>query len=220
MKIAIVGATGTTGKHFVRFAVQAGHHVVAYVRSPDAFTTHERLSVLQGELDDVPGMRAAFESADVVVSCLGIRAGAFAMRGPLDFQQRTLPRVLDAIEQAGVPRFVLMTSFGAGDTAWKASRFARWFIYHGIARGIFEDKARSELALSHRRVNWTAVYPVMLHEAPATGEVALVPLQEVERVPGLPRLPFADVAAVLLALCAVQDRAGQRLLLTKPRSWR
>jgi putative NADH-flavin reductase len=214
MKIAILGATGSTGRHFVRLALEEGHHVLTFVRNADEFSGREGLSVVVDSVDNVDAMRSAFDGCDAVVSCLGVRVSPFAMRGPIDFQQRTLPKILDAIDRAEVPRFVLMTSFGAGDTAYKASRFARHAIYHGIARGIFEDKARSEAALANRRVSWTAVYPVTLYEASATHEVALLPLEEVARVPGIPRLPYVNVAAVLLDLTADATQDHQRLLLT------
>jgi nucleoside-diphosphate-sugar epimerase len=50
MKLFILGATGGIGRHLVRLALERGHFVTAYVRSPKKIVeVHERLKVMQGE---------------------------------------------------------------------------------------------------------------------------------------------------------------------------
>ena len=44
--------------------------------------------------------------------------------------------------------------------------------------------------------------------------VTVQPLDSVEKVPGLPKLPFVNVAEVLLSLAQDPSRAGQRLLIS------
>jgi putative NADH-flavin reductase len=49
MKLFVIGATGGTGQEIVQQAVARGHHVTAFVRSPETVTLrNERLSVLKG----------------------------------------------------------------------------------------------------------------------------------------------------------------------------
>lgn len=55
-----------------------------------------------------------------------------------------------------------MSSFGIGDTAKKASWFARMIYRSPLARPMFEDKVRAERCLLGTQVSWTAVYPVSL----------------------------------------------------------
>ena len=95
----------------------------------------------------------------------------------------------------------------------------RCVLYGGIAKKMFDDKAQAEQALAHCRANWTALYPVTLVQKPALQAVDLVPLAGVRRVPGIPRLPFANVARTLLQLAEDEGYAGQKLLLTPVGSW-
>jgi putative NADH-flavin reductase len=51
MKLFILGATGGIGQHLLDIALERGHQVTAYVRSPQKIGfTHERLEVVQGDL--------------------------------------------------------------------------------------------------------------------------------------------------------------------------
>jgi putative NADH-flavin reductase len=53
MKVAIFGATGSTGKLLVDLALAAGDHVVAYARNPSKLNfRHQHLMIVQGELAD------------------------------------------------------------------------------------------------------------------------------------------------------------------------
>lgn len=49
MKLFVIGATGGTGREIVQQALERGHHVTSFVRSPEPVTLrHEPLSVLKG----------------------------------------------------------------------------------------------------------------------------------------------------------------------------
>jgi putative NADH-flavin reductase len=51
MKLFILGATGGIGQHLLHIALERGHQVTAYVRSPQKIGfTHERLEVVQCDL--------------------------------------------------------------------------------------------------------------------------------------------------------------------------
>ncbi|MEU6128457.1 NAD(P)-binding oxidoreductase [Saccharopolyspora sp. NPDC047091] len=218
MQIVVLGATGRTGGAAVEHALDRGHQVTAYARNPDAITPRPGLAVAGGAVDDVPAMTAAFAGHDAVVSCLGARVGAGYLRHGTDFQRRSLPRILDAIEAAAVPRFVLLSSLGIGDTARKQSFVPRLFA-RTIAKRLFDDKLAAERDLPRCAADWTAVYPVTLRTGPADEDRELAPLDEVTAVPGMPVLTFATVAAALVDL--VPERDGpRRLVLTRRGAWR
>jgi putative NADH-flavin reductase len=220
MRIVILGSTGTTGTQVVDQALRAGHEAVAFARRPEAVPPRNRLTVARGSVEDLATMAAAFAGADAVISCVGIPMTPRIIFKGTDFQQRTLPLILSALHQAKVKRFVLMSSFGSGDTAEKASPLARIMIYKSMAKRMFDDKALAERALVNASANWTAVYPVTLKKGPAIASPRVIPLNEVSQVPGMPILPFANVATVLVELAGSNDHAGQRLLITTPDGWR
>ncbi|WP_249135743.1 MULTISPECIES: NAD(P)-dependent oxidoreductase [unclassified Bradyrhizobium] len=218
--MVVLGATGTTGGLVVDEALAAGHDVTAFVRNAGAVTPRQRLTVVSGSIEDEAAMCKAFVGADTVISCLGARVTVGTLLRGTDFQRRMLPKVISAINQAGVKRFVLMSSFGVGETAAKASLLPRILFYYFIAKRLFDDKSIAEQALSRCEANWTAVYPVSLWKGPPDPAWDLVALNKVRNVPGLPKLAFATVAKVLVALASDQTQAGQKLLQTVPGGWR
>jgi len=72
MKIFLLGGTGKTGSLFLKIALENGHNVTAYVRSPEKMMhVNENLSTMKGDLLSVAQMSSAMLNHDVVVSCLG-----------------------------------------------------------------------------------------------------------------------------------------------------
>ena len=212
MRIVVLGATGLTGVELVNQALAAGHQVVAYVRRPEVVEPRPGLEVVAGELEDVEAMASALKGSDAVICCVGPKLDLRSLRR-VDLMQRVLPSIVTAMTAAGVDRLVLMSAFGVGDTAAKASLFAR-LIYRATMSGIYGDKARAESALPESGLNWTTVYPVILNDAPPSNAVTTQPLSAVDKVPGLPKVSRANVAAILLDLAADQNRSGERILIT------
>lgn len=59
MKLFILGATGRTGQELVRQALSDGHEVVAYVRSPEKLNSQEKLTIIQGTLEETTKLQQA-----------------------------------------------------------------------------------------------------------------------------------------------------------------
>lgn len=75
LRIAVLGASGSTGRLIVDEALQRGHEVHAIVRNPDTFE-HEpnaRLTIHRGDVHDAPSLAAAITPDTVVLSGLGVR---------------------------------------------------------------------------------------------------------------------------------------------------
>jgi uncharacterized protein len=68
MKIAILGSTGFAGAPVLAEALTRPElHVTAIVRTPDAVTAHERLTVVKGDVFDTAGLTEALRGHDAVV---------------------------------------------------------------------------------------------------------------------------------------------------------
>ncbi len=210
MKLAVFGATGNVGSEIVSQALSRGDEVVAYVRTPASLAPQPGLTIIGGSVTDAAAMTAAFLGVDAVVSAIG---------GKPPLMQNALPQIATAITQAGVGRFVLVSAFGVGATKNKASSFAR-LIYSTAVKSLFEDKAKSEAAvLPSLAMNWTVVYPVNLKKGIPVAS-AVKDLAAVSKVPGLPTLPFANVAAAVLDLAADDAASGKQMLITTAAGWR
>ncbi|MEQ6898452.1 NAD(P)-binding oxidoreductase [Microbacterium sp. KR10-403] len=214
MKILVLGATGNVGSRFIARAVHDGHQIIAYARRPEAVVNSPGITVVGGSAEDTDALAAAARGADAIL---------ISITGPMkdhSFMQRTLPTILTAAEHAGVRRLVLISVFGAGDTAQKASGFAR-LVYKTALGGFLRDKAASDKLLMSSGVDWTIVYPVNLKDAaPLPDGATVTPLSEVGRVPGLPTLPFENAAAGILTVITDSATIGQRILLTTPAGWK
>lgn len=212
MKIVVLGATGNVGSRFTEQAVKAGHHVIAFARTPESIATQPGVTTAKGAAEDTEALAAAAHGADAIL---------VSITGPIkdsSFMQRTLPKIIVAAKQAGVSRIVLVSAFGAGDTAETASGFAR-LIYRTVLGKFFDDKAAADGLLQSSGLDWTIVYPVNLKDALPEG-VAVKPLTQVGKVPGLPTLPFENAATGILQVITDSETIGQRLLITTPKGWR
>ncbi|MEP5987964.1 NAD(P)H-binding protein, partial [Rhodopirellula bahusiensis] len=87
-RILVCGATGYVGGRLARRLLEEGYQVTCLVRSPEKLTKfswgqHERLTVIQGELEDTEATRRALEKIDVayyLVHSMQSAKGEYAQR--------------------------------------------------------------------------------------------------------------------------------------------
>ena len=76
MKLFVIGATGRTGQEIVQQVLDRGHHVTAFVRSPESMALkNERLSVLKGNATDESQLFEAMQNHDAVIFHSGTARG-------------------------------------------------------------------------------------------------------------------------------------------------
>jgi putative NADH-flavin reductase len=107
MKLFVIGATGWTGREIVQQALARGHHVTAFVRSPETVTfRHERLSVLKGNVMDESQLSEAMKNHDAVVSALGPRE----VFKPSSLLHDSALAATRAMHRSGVRRLVVLSA--------------------------------------------------------------------------------------------------------------
>ena len=114
MKITIFGSTGGTGLELVKQALELGHEVVAFARTPSKLDgiDHDNLSIVEGDVLRPDDVRAAIdESTDGVLSALGNTL----KKGDVTTSEGT-KNIIAAMDERGVKRFVCETSLGVGDS--------------------------------------------------------------------------------------------------------
>ncbi len=209
MRIAVIGATGRTGKELVTQALAEGHDVVAYVRRPDAVTPARGLTIVGGELDDIDTMTEAFGGCDAVAVALGNPIS----RPNAPLMQIALPTVIAAATSAGVGRVVVLSALGVGATLAN-TRYPYGLGCRTFLAGNFADHLAGESKLEATELAWTTIHPGPLFDGPRTSSPTIVDAASGYRMPGSPRTMRADVAAAMLK--AVTDPAtyGKRMLIT------
>lgn len=184
MDVLVIGSTGGTGHLLVRRLLATGHHVRALVRDDDQRPALADLGAevvlgdLEGDLDGVvPGVEA-------VAFC----AGSGSSTGPdatLRVDLHGAVRIIDACVEAGVRRYVQLSSMGADDPL-QGSPAMRHYLAAMHAR---------DRILGASGLDATIVRPGGLTDEPGTGRVRV----------GVPVLgergsiPRSDVAEVLAA---------------------
>jgi putative NADH-flavin reductase len=164
MHLAVLGATGRTGRLVVEQALASGHTVTALARSPEKLTTsNSNLRVVTGEATDTSAVSRALEGADAVISTLGGNGSVIT---------DSTPAIVAAAHRTGVSRLVVLSSFFVErDRLDAVTRLVT-----GLAMGAkIKDKRAGEHVLRQSDLEWTIVYASLLTDGPASGSVAVLP---------------------------------------------
>src|SRR3954447_9626240 len=155
MNLTVFGATGGVGRQVVTQALDAGHHVTAYLRGPTKLTvTHPKLAVITGELTDRDAVQRAVHGADAVISALGPSLDCKAAGMPLVDGTRT---IVEAMRAEGVERYIGMATPSLRDPRDGASLLGRIVPFMGrtfLKRAYRELLTMSQL-VTDSPLNWT-----------------------------------------------------------------
>jgi uncharacterized protein YbjT (DUF2867 family) len=201
MRTVIAGGHGKIALLLEGLLAERGDQALALVRNPahlaDVQNAGAEAVVCDLETASAGDVAALLSGADGVVFAAGAGPGSgIARKDSVDRAASAL--MAGAAEQAGVRRFVQVSSMGAGQPP-RAGSDETWAAY-------IAAKTAAEADLQARDLDWTIVRPGGLTDAPATGRVRLA-------APPVPRgtVPRADVAAVIAALLS-EPRARQQTL--------
>lgn len=165
MNLLVFGASGGTGRQLVEQALGQGHHVTAFVRNPAKFTLqHPQLRLFQGDVQDAQAVQQAVPGHDAVLSALGAPAGRRdAVRSV------GTGHIVQAMQQAGVRRFICLTTLGMGDSRPALPWLYRYVLVPLLLRYAFADSERQEALIRQSPLDWTIARPGTLTDGPRTG---------------------------------------------------
>jgi putative NADH-flavin reductase len=163
MTLAVLGATGATGRHVVSTALQRGHHVVALVRRAGTFEPREGLSeVTWPEVTDVSALTRALPGTSVVISALG-----GAGKGPTTVCTDGIRSAVTAMKAAGVARLIALSAHGVLETHDKS--LYSLAVWANVAERM-RDKETMEPLITASGLKWTIVRPPKLSDHDAIGK--------------------------------------------------
>ncbi|MGF1661790.1 MAG: NAD(P)H-binding protein [Kineosporiaceae bacterium] len=202
MDVVIAGGHGKIALRLGELLAKRGDRVRGLIRNPDhgddLRVRGMEPVVVDLEQAAVDAVAAAVAGADAVVFAAGAGPGSGAARKvTMDLGGAVL--LLDAAREAGVPRYVIVSSMGADAGAPDDGAFGSYL----RAKGMADDAVRA----SDRA--WTVVRPGGLTDAPGTGRVAVGP--------ALPRgsVTRDDVAVVLVEVLDEPGTAGVTVDVTE-----
>jgi uncharacterized protein YbjT (DUF2867 family) len=202
MRIVVAGGHGQIALRLERLLAGAGHVVVGIVRNPDHVGDVQAAGaealVLDLEDAGVEDVAGHLGGTDAIVFAAGAGPGSgIPRKDTVDRGASVL--MADAAGQAGVRRFVQISSIGAGASPRPGTdeTFAAYL----------RAKTEAEEDLRRRDLDWTVLRPGRLTNAPGTGRVRLAP-----SVPG-GEVSRDDVAAVVAGLATGSHGTRQTLEL-------
>jgi putative NADH-flavin reductase len=192
MRCFILGATGKTGTQLLDLALQNGHSVTAFVRSPQKLPQDRPgLTVIQGSPADVPALAKAMAGHDAIFSALAPRIGetfrapskrAWTMAG-------YAANIVQAMKQAGVKRLLAFSSAGLFPGQ---SLFVRMLSFP--ARHHMADLKAMEEAYQASGLEWTLLRPTWM----AGGESEAYRVAEGALPEGCKAMHFRGLAKFML----------------------
>jgi len=133
MRVAVLGASGATGRLLVGEALARGFAVTALAREPERVPDRPGLTKVAVDVRDADSLARAVRDCDVLLSGLGGPAG-------------TLTAGARAAVASGVPRTVWLGAYGTGESARAAGVLTR-VLLAAVMRGEVPDKVAADGAV-------------------------------------------------------------------------
>jgi putative NADH-flavin reductase len=166
MKLLIIGSTGGTGRELVKQALERGHQVTAFARSPSKLgMSHHNLRVAQGDVTNYASVESAVSGQDAILCALGTK-----VLRKNTIQSDGTRNIVEAMQKTGVKRLIVETSLDVGDSRGQLGFLFAHVIRATLLRNIFEDKELQERIVRESGLDWVIARPAMLTDGPYTGK--------------------------------------------------
>lgn len=167
MKVAVIGATGRTGRLVVDEARRRGHEVIACTRRPGLLADVDELTtIVEGDASDPATVRRALAGAEAVISTVpgGNRAHPHAA-------EELTTAIVSAMREYDVARLVVTSAYPVvGDRP----RLPMW-VLRRLLRTAYADVARMEQIVAGSNLDWTIARLNRLIDGPASGALRASP---------------------------------------------
>jgi putative NADH-flavin reductase len=168
---------------------------------------HERLQVMEGDVQNYEEVEEAVRGRGAVLSGLGPTPSSAR-----DVMTSGATHVVRAMEEHGVRRLIWLT--GAGIEAEQDEGSFVRSVVRGLLEvfspGVFEDSARAFETITESDLDWTVVRVPRLKEGPPEGNY-----RATFKPPGPTAIPRADVAAFMVEQLEEEEYVRQAPMLTR-----
>ena len=188
--IIVFGGSGGTGLEVIKQALEAGYHVTAIIRSPDAFPVrHEQLKIIQGDVLKPDTYENTFFGIDAVISCLGTKD-----RKPTTVYSDGITNIMHAMQKTDVKRLVCLSA-GAVEIPPYTS-LLMIFIIKNILQRLFKysyaDMLIMESILLDSDLDWTIIRPPRLLNGDKKGKYRASINEYLPKLSSITRADLAD----------------------------
>ena len=163
--VVVFGATGKTGRHVWQQALEQGHEVTIFVRSPAKIAhVDAKLHVVQGDVFDTDAVADAIAGHDAAIICLGSTG-----LGDKTTLTNGTKNVVDGMVRHNVKRLVVLSAAGV-EESWAQIGWMSRILFKTMLRNIFADHHTQEALVQESPIDWTIVRAAILKDEPASGD--------------------------------------------------
>ncbi len=208
MKITICGARGRAGSRICAELLQRGHNVIALVRPGTTSTVPQAMTEVFDDLSNPAQTAANIAGADGLVS---------AYAPPPDSTDELVAvthRLVDAVQQSGCPRLLVVGGAGTLDVAPGVTLLDSGYLPPEW-RPIAESHAKTLKMLTECKIDWTYFAPAGYFDpGERTGKFRLGTTSLISDASGQSRISMEDYAIALAdELEQPRHRGGGRMTI-------
>lgn len=205
MKILVIGASQGTGALAVKAALDKGHDVSAFARSPQKLDIRSnKLTLVVGDFHDRASVVGAVKGHDAVI----ITASSTSMKGfkeKPDYFSRGTRFAIDGMREEGVKKLVVLSALGSGDSRPLLPFVVGKLMVDWLLKQPFIDHDVQETMVRESELDWVVCRPGRLTNGPAKHKY--VKTARIEAVPQ--SISRADVADFLVEAATTDTWNGQ-----------
>lgn len=198
LTVAVLGATGRTGKRVVDVLIAQGHAVRGISRNAVKQERRDGVEWINADVREPKSLQSALKGVDAVVYSVGIDFTKSQAQDLYDVYHTGVEAAANAAQKMGVKRFVLQSSVGRVRLGDLPPEY----------RASMDSKAKGEAALKAAGIAYTIVRTPGVWDRPG-GEFGIMLLQT-ELPPGGPYMINRDDIAAVLVECATTDAARNK----------
>ena len=169
MNITVFGGTGETGLLLIQKALTDGHQVTAFARNAAKIPfQHDKLMIIQGNLDEPENIDKAVKGAEAVISILGPTGKTHGL-----VISNGLKNIIAAMEKNEVQRLIATTTTSYPDPKDRYQfgfALGVWMV-KTLLKDTYQDIVATGTAITNSKLDWTLIRLPMLSNQPASGNL-------------------------------------------------
>ena len=171
MKIAVFGATGKVGSHFVKQSLEKGYSLQVLVRDESKFgyKDNTNVSIAAGNSTNLQDIEKVINDVDYVVSLLG---NVKVNQKYTHIMKESHSNILEiAAKKTQIPKCIFISSIGCGGSSW----FIKAMLSMIGGKKSFNDYEAADKQIREQSiVPSILVRPYALNDKPATGKYKIL----------------------------------------------
>jgi len=207
MHVAVLGASGRTGRLLVEQALGHGHDVAVLVHAAPVSLEHPRLRTVQGDARDFDAVNRLVRGVTGVAIAVGSDGGNSGIH------EATAANVVHAMAAHAASRLAVLSAAGTFARGDRNLSLAFRALIATTLRGVYDDLEKMERRVMASDLDWTIVRPVGLTDDPGSGHYRVS--RDGSIPPKVSRVARADVAALMLKALETETYLRQAVVIAQ-----